>query len=1049
MLERIKTEEDYYKDFISSQPLTPQKKPKGEEDYYKEFMVNTQYEPLRVEQPNVFERLKQGYSEARQNLGSPWPWGEERVKKLVQIHGMPPDLYLSKTLKTKFWKNLITNLHKQAKTFAVDLAQKLAWPIPPQGISPQEWMKPYKSVIKEPKSFKKTIQEKNEVIKGLIEYIPKTAIEFFADPIGTLEEKPLDSLFLFSVISPKVRAKFKTGKVVSPKDIKETINKIPDEVMSQETKVTITDKVVQNTITKVSKQTKEFLKENTYLRAPIEKVLKDAENGVRLARLALDERLNEASNYIKNKHKTSTQEVPGERILRLRKRLKERGFLEKQEAGEIATVEDALRKRNIEQKPSETLRAKPSEEIKPGEAWQKKKIKIGGQEIEAGKLFGRTDHGKIVSIKPAKSASGSTLKGWYDVTYEDGFVATTKNPPKLPPQKTPEELPSLEEQIAEFYKKNKVEKLPPGVAEGALESKLTEGLSEIPLPEKTGELYAGYPFLKELKKSLEYLKAGKIEPSLITKTPQKTEKITTKPPVGEPSVPSLELEPAQKVIQALRESKPLRQRQEKLYTKERSTRLAKALKAGEKIRGEKGFYAEKARLVGELPKIEFESIRQKLTQQDIDSLFNQVKDSPALTEWEKLPAREGLAKLFRKEGGKIPTRNEMELLNRVFGKEFTKTILMKRSTWQKIKEGLYEVANIPRSVMASYDLSAPFRQGIFLLGRPKRFFGSFFKMFKYFPSEKAYKGLVEEITKRPTYNLMRRSKLALTEIDSSLTLREERFMSHIAEKIPGVRASGRAYMGFLNKLRADVFDDLVKKAEKLGLEPKKNPELTRAIASFVNNATGRGSLGKLEGSAVALNSFFFSPRLMASRFNLLNPIYYVKSPPFVRTEALKSLFALAGIGSTVLGIAKLAGAKVGVNPLSADFGKIKIGNTRIDIWGGFQPYIRSAVQFILSKAKSTTTGKTSSIDRLTVLSRWFEYKEAPVVSFATGLLRGKTVFGKEFNIPKEIGNRFVPMVIQDVVDIAKDNPDLLPVSILGIFGIGLQTYKPKRKLGVY
>jgi len=58
-------------------------------------------------------------------------------------------------------------------------------------------------------------------------------------------------------------------------------------------------------------------------------------------------------------------------------------------------------------------------------------------------------------------------------------------------QKPPEKLPSLEEQIAEFYKKNKVEKLPPGVAEGAVESRLTEGLKITPTPET--KFHSGLP----------------------------------------------------------------------------------------------------------------------------------------------------------------------------------------------------------------------------------------------------------------------------------------------------------------------------------------------------------------------------------------------------------------------------------------------------------------------------------------------------------------------------------------------------------------------------
>ena len=52
--------------------------------------------------------------------------------------------------------------------------------------------------------------------------------------------------------------------------------------------------------------------------------------------------------------------------------------------------------------------------------------------------------------------------------------------------------------------------------------------------------------------------------------------------------------------------------------------------------------------------------------------------------------------------------------------------------------------------------------------------------------------------------------------------------------------------------------------------------------------------------------------------------------------------------------------------------------------------------------------------------------------------------GEDLKIEKEAMDRMIPMVIQDVVDIYKDDPSLLPLSALGVFGVGLQTYEPKK-----
>jgi hypothetical protein len=37
------------------------------------------------------------------------------------------------------------------------------------------------------------------------------------------------------------------------------------------------------------------------------------------------------------------------------------------------------------------------------------------------------------------------------------------------------------------------------------------------------------------------------------------------------------------------------------------------------------------------------------------------------------------------------------------------------------------------------------------------------------------------------------------------------------------------------------------------------------------------------------------------------------------------------------------------------------------------------------------------------------------------------------------------MIFQDIADIAKSDPRLLPASVLGVFGVGLNTYQTKIK----
>lgn len=521
-----------------------------------------------------------------------------------------------------------------------------------------------------------------------------------------------------------------------------------------------------------------------------------------------------------------------------------------------------------------------------------------------------------------------------------------------------------------------------------------------------------------------------------------------------------ELNPIQKITQALKEAKPIRSQQEILYTAERAKRAGQIIEAGQTIPGEQGYFAQLKSLKGELPKVQFEGIRGKLVQPDIDGLFNIIEQHPVLSPYEKISTKTGLAKLLGSEGGAVPTEGELKLLGQVFPQDFIQTILSKRPLMQKVFEGAGEVLNVPRAIMASADLSAPLRQGIFLIGRPKQWLPAFRDMFKYAFREKAYQGLMEDIQKRPTYPLMKKSKLSLANIGGILSGREEKFMSNLAERIPVlghiVRGSNRAYTGFLNKLRADVFDDMVISAKKQGL--KIEGKLLTDIGNFVSAATGRGKLpNTLERSAVALNSIFFSPRLMASRINLLNPAYYVKLNPFVRKEALKSLLTFAGSAISVATLAKISGANIGTDPRSADFAKIRTGNTRYDILGGFQQYVRLAAQLITGEHISSTTGVKTTLGegykpltRVDIIGRFLETKEAPVVTFALGFLKGQSNLGKDFNVAQEATQRFIPMVVQDMYDLYKERGlEGMGMAVPAVFGMGVQTYAPTPTEVVY
>jgi hypothetical protein len=526
------------------------------------------------------------------------------------------------------------------------------------------------------------------------------------------------------------------------------------------------------------------------------------------------------------------------------------------------------------------------------------------------------------------------------------------------------------------------------------------------------------------------------------------------PPGGGDEPPSgdePEIDPddvAERLTQALNSARRLSPEQRRLYRDERSNRAGEIMKTRNFTSGEGGYRAELAQLKGELPKVEFEGVRGEFTQPEVDSLFDKVKNHPELHgAYDPINARAGLAKLL---DGQLPTQNEIALLTRVFSKDFVDAALKKRGLMTKLRDAAGNALNIPRSLMSSFDLSAPFRQGLFLINR-KEFWKSWGAMFKSFGSEKAYNGVMDSIRINPDYDLMQSAGLSLTDAGHVLNKREEAFMSTWAEKIPVVgklvRASDRAYTGFLNKVRADTFSTLVQKYHDAGIDVANSPEDLNGIARFINTATGRGGLGPLERAGPILNGIFFSPRLIASRVQLMNPKFYVDLPPLVRKEALKSLVSLGTIATTVLGLAAAGGADIETNPLSSDFGKIKVGNTRYDVLGGFGQYITLGARLATNQTKDLK-GETKTLgmkygqdSRLDIAGKFARSKLSPPGSFLADYLKGKDYSGNVFDLQDEATKLFIPLFLQDAADLVNKNGTKgIAMAAPGLFGVGTNTY---------
>lgn len=491
-----------------------------------------------------------------------------------------------------------------------------------------------------------------------------------------------------------------------------------------------------------------------------------------------------------------------------------------------------------------------------------------------------------------------------------------------------------------------------------------------------------------------------------------------------------------KFMKAMKGARRLNEDYTKRVSEDRQEKLKKMAAARASSKGEKGFYKELESLRGTTTKSYIEPLRDKFSQREVNTLFNTIKNHPNLSWFEGLRARGALAGLL---DGELPTRSELDLLDKVFPKEFVKLALDLRTTNKKFTETFMDIATIPRAMISSLDLSGAFRQGFFSMGR-KQFWKNLWPMVKQFGSKEYHEMLMDDIKNHPYYEASQKAKLFIAEIGSDIATREEDFQSRTAEKIPGVGASNRAYSGFLNKVRFDAFVDMVDTYKSfndpnLRVDLTEDIETAKQVARWLNNATGRGTGGaKFEAAAPYLTLGIWSPRLAKSRLNIIwnfpaNPgswhMWY-NLHPVARREMAKDYAKMVAIMTTSLGLIDFMFDDVEVekDPRSSDFLKVRIGEKRYDVAGGLGQWITFGARMIPSLwgegYTKTATGQVRKLsgannnDAGDTFVRFIRSKLAPFAGYVVNAIYRKNVIGEEFNAGWDAFKLMIPLFVQDM-----------------------------------
>ena len=244
-------------------------------------------------------------------------------------------------------------------------------------------------------------------------------------------------------------------------------------------------------------------------------------------------------------------------------------------------------------------------------------------------------------------------------------------------------------------------------------------------------------------------------------------------------------------------------------------------------------------------------------------------------------------------------------------------------------------------------------------------------------------------------------------------------------------ASSRHAVAFSNLMRTSAFDHFIAN------NPNATREEMKMLAWYINVSTGVGDLGRAAAIGDALQVAFFSPKFAVSRFQTPYSLFaaHRKQLPRVRNRIAKDLVRVVATGAMILKLAALAGAEIaGWDPEDPDWGKIRWGNIRIDIWGGLQQPTRMIARLGKIAVADAPEGDPEPIG---ILSRFAAFKLSPWIAILAELGYGKTAVGEDVTRTETLVNAVQPLVIRDIKEVYKQEGAFKAAVITGLVGLGV------------
>lgn len=517
----------------------------------------------------------------------------------------------------------------------------------------------------------------------------------------------------------------------------------------------------------------------------------------------------------------------------------------------------------------------------------------------------------------------------------------------------------------------------------------------------------------------------------------------------------------------------------KARSEEKGARIARAGEAYERAGGGvEGMRAKTRALAGKYSKSAYEPVQ--VSEASQREVLDDINAATNLRDWEKFNTQRAFEKMWGTVD-EAPTQSDIRNIQRYYNGKSAGLGDAVAEQLRDLSKGaedfnlLEQIAGAPRTAMTTADFSAA-RQGAAMMARhpiegTKAFLNGIVNAFR----PKRFNKAVEEMATMADANGVNYADFMQSVMDvhlpSIIEKSSEELMSStpLLKKIPVygkvVAGSDRAFTGTLSELRFNVAKNWIDNVGGIDavMQNFSEKEL-RDLGEVLNTVSGRGGKagGFVDKHASILSKTLFSGRLWASRLNMLNPYWYYRLSGPARREALSSAAAFSALAGTTLYMISqnFPDVEVGNDPRSADFGKIKVGNTRYDILAGFQQNIRVASQVLTGTKINSATGEEKDVTPADAIGPFAEGKLSPLLGFAWRLAKSgpsddqnpltrEDEYGNELNVGTEGAKLFAPMTLTGSLETAQDVGSLakgVAMNIPNAFGVGVQTYGGQAKV---